>query len=108
VLAVNIGVTKNTMKRLMTFTVALMIATVAFAQKAPKNPLVSEQNYKHPFAAAAAKNNKLGTSETLGTETVVDAQDYKHNYSRKTVNRIRLPKGDGVSPAASHKHPLGL
>lgn len=95
----------------MTFAVALMIASIAFAQKAPKNPknpLVSELNYKHPFAAAAAKNNNLGRSETLTTESVVDAQDYKHNYNRKTVKRIRLPKGDGVSPAASHKHPLGL
>jgi hypothetical protein len=96
------------MKRLMTFTIALMIASMAFGQKVTKNPLVSEQNYKHPFAAAAAKkNNKLGTSETLSTESVTDARDYKHNYSRQTVRRIRLPKGDGVVPAASHKHPLG-
>jgi hypothetical protein len=96
------------MKRLMTFAVALLFASIAFAQKETKNPLVSEQNYKHPFAAAAAKNNNLGKSETLATETVVDGQDYKHNYSRKTVKRVRLPKGDGVSPAASTKHPLGL
>lgn len=96
------------MKRLMTFVVALMIASVAFAQKTAKNPLVSEQNYKHPFAAAAAKGNNVGKSETLTTESVVDAQDYKHNLNRKTVKRVRLPKGDGVSPAASHKHPLGL
>ena len=92
----------------MTFAAALMIASIAFGQKTAKNPLVSEQNYKHPFAAAAAKNNNVGKSETLATETVVDAQDYKHNYSRKTVKRVRLHKGDGVSPAASHKHSLGL
>lgn len=92
----------------MTFAAALMIANFAFGQKVAKDPLVSEQNYKHPFAAAAAKNNNLGKSETLTTESVVDAQDYKHNYSRKTVKRVRLPKGDGVSPAASQKHPLGL
>lgn len=92
----------------MTVAIALMIAGVAFGQKIAKNPLVSEQNYKHPFAANAAKKNNLGKSETPATETVVDAQDYKHNYSRKTVKRVRLHKGDGVSPAASTKHPLGL
>jgi hypothetical protein len=86
-----------------------MIATMAFGQKKnADNPLVSEQNYKHPFAAAAAKNNNLGKSETLPAENVVVAQDYKHMHNRKSVKRVRLPQGDGVSPAASTKHPLGL
>ncbi|HMJ68410.1 MAG TPA: hypothetical protein VK508_05930 [Cyclobacteriaceae bacterium] len=97
------------MKQVITFAFALMIATVAFGQKkAANNPLVSEQNYKHPFAATTAKNNKLGKSETLATENVVDAQDYKHMHNRKSVRRVRLPQGDGSSPAASQKHPLGL
>jgi hypothetical protein len=98
------------MKQIFTFVFALMIATMAFGQKknAASNPLVSEQNYKHPFAAAAAKNNNLGKSETLTTEKVVDAQDYKHLHNRKSERRVRLPQGDGSSPAASTKHPLGL
>jgi hypothetical protein len=97
------------MKHIITFAFAFMIASMAFGQKqAPDNPLVSEQNYKHPFAAAAAKNNNLGRSETLTTENVVEAQDYKHRHNRKSVKRVRLPQGDGVSPAATTKHPLGL
>jgi hypothetical protein len=97
------------MKQIITLAVAFMIASVAFGQKkSAKNPLVSERNYKHPFAAAAARNNNLGTSESLTTESVVDAQDYKHLHNRKSVRRVRLPQGDGLSPAASHKHPLGL
>src|SRR5689334_17506650 len=106
------------MKRVLTIAVALMIASVAFGQKSPasteadygrakpKNPLVSEQNYKHPFAAAAAK--KTSTSEKYEAQNVLDAQDYKHPHNRKSVKRVRLPQGDGTSPAASHKHPLGL
>ena len=94
------------MKRVLTIAVALVIATVAFGQKSPKNPLVSEQNYKHPFAAAAAK--KTSTSEKYEAQNVLDAQDYKHPHNRKSVKRVRLPQGDGTSPAASHKHPLGL
>lgn len=93
------------MKRITTLAVALMIAGFAFGQKTAKNPLVSEQNYKHPFAASAAKENS--TTEKFGTEKVQDAGDYKHPHSKKAVKRVRVRQGSGASPAASHKHPLG-
>ena len=96
------------MKRLMTFAIAIMIASFAFGQKkTSNNPLVSEQNYKHPFAAKAAKENDIGVSEKFSTENVNEQQDYKHSRSSKNVKRVHVRRGSGVSPAASHKHPLG-
>jgi hypothetical protein len=96
------------MKRMMTLAVAVLIASVAFGQKkTAKNPLVSEQNYKHPFAAKAAKENKTVVSEEFPIEKVNEAQDYKHPHSSKDVERVKIRRGNGVSPAASHKHPLG-
>lgn len=96
------------MKRLMTFAIAIMIASVAFGQRrAAKNPQISEQNYKHPFAAKAAKENNIGVTEKFSTEKVNDVQDYKHPHSSKDVERVRIRRGNGVSPASSHKHPLG-
>ena len=96
------------MKRLMTLAIAVMIAGATFGQKkTANNPLVSEQNYKHPFAAKAAKENNTGVSEKFSTENVNEAQDYKHSHSRKNVKKVHVRRGSGVSPAASHKHPLG-
>lgn len=92
----------------MTFAVAFTVASFAFGQKkTASNPLVSEQNYKHPFAAAAARENNIDQSEKFSTEKVNVEQDYKHKHSRKTVDRVRVRRGSGASPAASHKHPLG-
>lgn len=92
----------------MTLAIALTIASFAFGQnKTANNPLVSEQNYKHPFAAKAAKENNIGVSEKFSTEKSVEAQDYKHSNRKKAVERVRVRWGSGVSPAASHKHPLG-
>ena len=95
------------MKRLTTIVIALMIAGVALGQtKATKNPLVSEQNYKHPFAAAAAKENNIGVTEKFATSKTIDAQDYKHGKSRKEVRRVFVPQGSGANSAASTKHPF--
>lgn len=95
------------MKRVMTFVIALMIASVAFGQKkTTRNPLVSEQNYKHPFAAASAKENNIGATEKYSTSTTIDAQDYKHGKSRKEVRRVNVPQGSGANSAASTKHPF--
>ena len=92
----------------MTLAIALTVASFAFGQKkTANNPLVSEQNYKHPFAAAAAKENSIGVTEKFSTEKVNEAADYKHTHSKKTVERVRVSRGSGASPAASHKHPLG-
>jgi hypothetical protein len=96
------------MKRLMTFAIAIMIASVAFGQRRnATNSLISEQNYKHPFAAKAAKENNIDRTEKFSTEKVNDVQDYKHPRSSKDVERVRIRRGNGVSPAALHKHPLG-
>ena len=101
------------MKRLMTFAIAIMIASVAFGQRRiAKNPatfapLISEQNYKHPFAVNAAKENNVGATEKFSTEKVNEEQDYKHPHSSKDVERVKIRRGTGVSPASSHKHPLG-
>jgi hypothetical protein len=96
------------MKRLMTLAIALTITGFAFGQKkTANNPLVSEQNYKHPFAAAAAKENNIGATEKFSTEKVNEEQDYKHKHSSKAVDRVRVRRGSGASPASSHKHPLG-
>ena len=93
----------------MTFAIALLIASVAFGQKkVAKNPLVSEQNYKHPFAAKTAKDNNIGVSEKFTSESTIDVQDYKHQGSRKAVNRVFVRQGSGGNAAASTKHPLGL
>lgn len=92
----------------MTFAIALLIATVTFGQKkTADNPLVSEQNYKHPFAAKAAKENNIGVSEKFTTDKVNEAQDYKHSNNRKSVERVRVRQGNGANSAASSKHPLG-
>jgi hypothetical protein len=96
------------MKRIMTFAFALMVASIAFGQKKTAgNPLVSEQNYKHPFAAATAKENNVGATEKFTAEEVSVAADYKHPNRKQTVKRTRIRQGDGVSPAASQKHPFG-
>jgi len=95
------------MKRLTTIVIALMIAGVAFGQKkTTKNPLVSEQNYKHPFAAAAAKENNIGATEKFPTATVAAAEDYKHTQSKKAVKRVYVRQGSGANSAASTKHPF--
>jgi hypothetical protein len=96
------------MKRLMTFAIALTIASFAFGQKRTAgNPLVSEQNYKHPFAASAAKENNIDVTEKFSTEKVYEEQDYKHKQSKKAVDRVRVRRGSGASAASSQKHPLG-
>ncbi len=96
------------MKRIITFTIALMVASIAFAQKKNAgNPLVSEQNYKHPFAAAAAKENNIGTTEKFSAVDENVSADYKHPNRTVKVKRTRVRQGDGVSPAASTKHPFG-
>jgi len=55
----------------MTFAIAIMIASVAFGQRRnATNSLISEQNYKHPFAAKAAKENNIDRTEKFSTEKV--------------------------------------
>jgi hypothetical protein len=96
------------MKLMITFAFALMLTTIAFGQKnTASNPLVSEQNYKHPFAAAAAKQNNTNRSEKFTAEDVTVSGDYKHPNRKQKAKRTRIRQGDGVSPAASHKHPFG-
>lgn len=80
------------MKRLLTITIALVIASVAFGQ----------DDYKHPLSKKKAK----GTSEKFKTETVTEEKDYKHPKSLKKSKRVYIRQGSGANSAAATKHPL--
>lgn len=96
------------MKRSITLAFVLMLTTAAFAQKKSVDPLVSERNYKHPFAAAAARTNNAEQTEQFGSTTVQEASDYKHPKAKRHVKRVHIRQGSGANAAASHKHPFGL
>ncbi len=96
------------MKRVTTLALVLMLTSVAFAQRKTVDPLVSERNYKHPFAAAAARANNTESTEKFSTTTVQEASDYKHPKAKRAVKRVRIRQGNGATAAASHKHPFGL
>jgi hypothetical protein len=81
------------MKRLLTLTIALVIASVAFGQ----------DDYKHPLKKKKAKD----TSEKFKTETVSEAKDYKHPKTLKTSKRVYIRQGNGANAAAATKHPFG-
>jgi hypothetical protein len=80
------------MKRLLTLTIALVVASVAFAQN----------DYKHPLSKKKAKD----ASEKFKTETLTEAQDYKHPKTLRATKRVFIRQGSGANSAASTKHPL--
>ena len=95
------------MKRLAILSIALLISGITFAQKRSTNPQESELNYKHPFAAAAAKKNKSNRTEQFVAEPATVQNDYKHPNRKQSGKLIRVRRGDGGNAAASTKHPLG-
>ena len=82
------------MKRLLSFTIAFVIASVAFGQR----------DYKHPFSKKNVKEN----SETFPSVRVKEQQDYKHPGKTITTTRVHVRQGKGANPAATSKHPFGL
>ena len=116
------------MKRLLILALFIAVGTTSFAQGngtseviTPDNAIVknkrtykhsldySVRNYKHADKAAWAAKNNTDKIVTLDNATVTDQGSYKHSFAHKTKKKAVVSTlNRRSSPAASHKHPLGI
>jgi hypothetical protein len=100
------------MSRLLILTLLVAACTTSFAQRKPKqtnDPSYSVRNYKHADKAVWAAENKQGEFTTLDNAILKDQRDYKNPFSNKATKKAVVATFKKAStPAASHKHPLGI